>query len=1034
MKKSYLFLSGLSLLTLTSGVLLGVSINKQKQNTKEAKAYSVSSLPTTIDLNDNSASDIRSYYSSLNNLSTSERQGTNLLKNLKPILKNNQKYLSYDSTTSIWDVYCIVDRDWNKSPASSLPAAAGTYNSSTNKITNYNWGGNSSTYENPYLHALYYNRDQTPVAKAYGDHGNNSNTGINREHIWPKGAGFDTSGNGGARGDIMHLWAAHGHTNNKHSNYYYGYVDTTKTYKDEASDFSICAGNLLGSSKTLGGGTNVFEPQDSDKGDIARACFYMVARYNYLSGSDSDGIDSNNPNLELVNNITSFSSSGYTSSTSNTGKLGIIQDLLEWNRMDPPDEFEIHRNNLCYNNFTNNRNPFIDFPEWAEYIWGKSVNGSYNSSSTGYATPSSDSINDFGGGGIPVTPVSVTGVSVSPTNASLEVDGTQQLTVTVSPNNATDKSVTYSSNNTTVATVSNSGLITAKAAGNATITVTTTDGGYTATCAVTVTESVIPPTPSDGEVTIAYSDTFSPAFPTASGSVNSVSTEHLDSTSKISFYEQGIYKGDSSSYLMFAQNKGFLYNKTSLGTITSVTVSYTNASSTTGKIGVYFGSSLSDVSTYTTTNNATINTSNRYDTFTNNTSGNGFFQVSTSNKNVQVTSIVVEYISGSIPEPITLTGIITSGQTTTYNVGDTFSYDGTLTATYDDDSEKEVTPTSVSSPDMSTAGEKTITITYTEDEVTKECSYTITVNPVVNTTDTYELVSGDNPLLPGDQVIIAAQEGASSTYCYALKDTIYNSYYLTSNVVSVSDGEIEYNSEKMTVWTVGSTNSGYTFYNGSQYLYGSSSTSGGKTYRNLGLNNSIVAGTEWSITRNNENDGYDVISNSLYLEYYSDKFTTYTASNNSYPINFYKKVVTAYNFAQTLLDNITCDPDGTSYPSLGLTWNQLGALYNSISDTNEQYLLKHATYTVSGSLVTPTNGTNETIALAISKYDIIVGKYSYTDFINRKGTSAYGYASMPKNNQLIDNNSIIPMIIVFSSLATITGLGVFQYFKKKKEN
>ena len=143
--------------------------------------------------------------------------------------------------------------------------------------------------------------------------------------------------------------------------------------------------------------------------------------------------------------------------------------------------------------------------------------------------------------------------------------------------------------------------------------------------------------------------------------------------------------------------------------------------------------------------------------------------------------------------------------------------------------------------------------------------------------------------------------------------------------------------------------------------------------------------------------------------------------------------MTAYNFAQTLLDNITCDPDGTSSPSLGLTWTQLGGLYYTIAESNEVYLLKHATYTVSGSVVTPTNGTNETIALAMSKYDIIVGKYSYTDFLNRKGTSAYGYASMPKNNQLINNNAIIPTIIVFSSLAIITGVGVYLSFKKKKE-
>ena len=487
MKKSW----GLGFLSLAAmAMLIGVFAG-QKNTYKEAQGYTASSLPTTIDLNDTSAANIRSYYSSLNSLSTSERQGTNLLKNLKPILKNNQKYLSYDSTNSIWDVYCIVDRDWTKSPASSLPAAAGTYNSSTNKITGYNWGGNSATYENPYLHALYYNRNQTAVAQAYGDHGNNSTTGINREHIWPKGAGFDTNGAGGARGDIMHLWAAHGHTNNKHSNYYYGYVNKSQTYSDEGSDFSICSGNLLGYSKTLGGSTKVFEPQDSDKGDIARAVFYMVARYNYLSGSDSDGINSNNPNLELVNNISSFSSSGYTSSTSTTGKLGIIQDLLEWNRLDPPDEFEIHRNNLCYNNFTNNRNPFIDYPEWAEFIWGKSTNGSYNSSSTGYATPSTDSINVFSNGSSSSDPT-INSVSVSPSTLNLDLNGvtTGNLTATVSVSNGAAQTVTWTSLNTSVATVNSSGVVTAQATGTATIKATSTvDNSKYDTCTVTVTDS-----------------------------------------------------------------------------------------------------------------------------------------------------------------------------------------------------------------------------------------------------------------------------------------------------------------------------------------------------------------------------------------------------------------------------------------------------------------------------------------------------------------------------------------------------------------
>ena len=87
---------------------------------------------------------------------------------------------------------------------------------------------------------------------------------------------------------------------------------------------------------------------------------------------------------------------------------------------------------------------------------------------------------------VTVNTVSVTGVTVDPTSVTLSTGGTQQLTPTVTPANATNKSVTYSSNANSVATVSNTGLITAVAHGSATITVTTADGGFTATCTVTV--------------------------------------------------------------------------------------------------------------------------------------------------------------------------------------------------------------------------------------------------------------------------------------------------------------------------------------------------------------------------------------------------------------------------------------------------------------------------------------------------------------------------------------------------------------------
>ena len=475
-------IAGSAMSFMVAGTLIGVNQLNKKLEKTDAYTHQTS-CPTTIDLNDTSAANIRNYYSSLNNLSTSERQGTNLLKNLKPILKNGQKYWNYDSGSTVWQMYEIIDRDWTMSPASSISG----YNSSTNKITGYSYGTSTSNKgTNPYLHALYINRDVTNQVTAWDDH-QQTQWGINREHIWAKAEGFDGTGAGGARGDPMHLWAANGYANNIHSNNFFGFVNTSGA-TDCGSKYSNLSGNLRGTSLNLGSGT-VFEPQDCDKGDIARAIFYMAARYNYFSGSDSDGIDANNPNLVLVDNTTDWSSSGYTSSTTTTGKHGILRDLLAWNRLDPPDEWEIHRNNLVYTNFSNNRNPFIDYPEWAEYIWGKPTLASnnrnitsYDSNPTGYAIPSTDSLNTFGNA------VTTPTITLNKTSATLAVNGTVQLTATALGGSG---NVTWSSSKTNIATVSassgNTITVTGKAAGSSTITASYS--GVTATCAITVAQN-----------------------------------------------------------------------------------------------------------------------------------------------------------------------------------------------------------------------------------------------------------------------------------------------------------------------------------------------------------------------------------------------------------------------------------------------------------------------------------------------------------------------------------------------------------------
>ena len=181
--------------------------------------------------------------------------------------------------------------------------------------------------------------------------------------------------------------------------------------------------------------SSYFEPCDEAKGEIARACLYCTIYYGY--------------------NLTSIFDSADT--------------CLKWNANFTVSPREIYRNNIVQG-LQGNRNPFIDHPSYAQAIYG------------GPAYSGTDPLG-------PQDPVSVTGVSLNKSQTTLEINGTEQLTATVAPSNATNKAVTWTSSNNNIATVSSSGLVTAKASGNATITVTTSDGGFTASCNVTVNES-----------------------------------------------------------------------------------------------------------------------------------------------------------------------------------------------------------------------------------------------------------------------------------------------------------------------------------------------------------------------------------------------------------------------------------------------------------------------------------------------------------------------------------------------------------------
>ncbi len=163
-----------------------------------------------------------------------------------------------------------------------------------------------------------------------------NNTGKwNREHTYPRSRGgfFDIEEDKIADG-IDVFWTT------KADSLRHGNSDAHALRAADASENSSRNnkhyGDYVGPTGTLG----------SFKGDVARSVLYMEIRYN---------------GLQVVNGFPSI-----------TGQLGDLATLLDWHRNDPPDDFEMNRNNIVYN-WQFNRNPFIDQPLMVEYIWGTNI-------------------------------------------------------------------------------------------------------------------------------------------------------------------------------------------------------------------------------------------------------------------------------------------------------------------------------------------------------------------------------------------------------------------------------------------------------------------------------------------------------------------------------------------------------------------------------------------------------------------------------------------------------------------------------------
>jgi len=188
-----------------------------------------------------------------------------------------------------------------------------------------------------------YSRFSMNAAAAY-DNGN----GWNREHVWAKSRGDFGTANGPGT-DLHHLRVEDVSTNSARSN---------RAFDDGGTQYVDASGTYSGATPAKSSSTNyTWYPGDEVKGDVARMLFYMATRYEGENGE---------PDLELTEDV-----------LPNTDKQplhGVLSSLLAWHNADPVSAEEINRNNIVYG-YQNNRNPYIDHPEYVAEIWGGPTGG-----------------------------------------------------------------------------------------------------------------------------------------------------------------------------------------------------------------------------------------------------------------------------------------------------------------------------------------------------------------------------------------------------------------------------------------------------------------------------------------------------------------------------------------------------------------------------------------------------------------------------------------------------------------------------------
>ena len=191
--------------------------------------------------------------------------------------------------------------------------------------------------------------------------GTTSGCGYNREHSLPKSwfgiSSSDlTTSYRGPGVDIHHIYPTDVNVNTKRSNNPYGEVASPEYTSPNGSKKGTCTW-------PSGFTGTVFEPADEYKGDLARAYMYMVVTWNAYNTST----------YSFTQDAAGYGAVTFNDSITSAGNYGLtaygLALLMKWHRQDPVSQKEIDRNNAA-EAVQGNRNPFVDYPCLAEYLWG----------------------------------------------------------------------------------------------------------------------------------------------------------------------------------------------------------------------------------------------------------------------------------------------------------------------------------------------------------------------------------------------------------------------------------------------------------------------------------------------------------------------------------------------------------------------------------------------------------------------------------------------------------------------------------------